>query len=189
MSTPGYKNPFKNFAETYKDAPQTDVITMQAFGSEDDVISPLETSLEPQDLMFMQSEQVQPAVANPQDDPQNWVQYLDDETGCLYWYNQDTGEARWLTEEEQNKIYQDEQQQEAEWQAQQGNEGTGEYDQQQYDYNQGDFYYNSNPAAESENIENDEMVYVEVVGGPWEKYYDDNGNPFYYNRVSISLSQ
>lgn len=30
------------------------------------------------------------------------------------------------------------------------------------------------------------LVIPETVMGPWEKYYDDEGNPFYYNRVSFA---
>lgn len=83
------------------------------------------------------------------DPNQAWVQYLDDESGYLYWYNEVTGEARWAEEQP----------------------GTVEPEQT------GD----SQPEPTSQPYEGENVTPL-IISSAWEKYYDDDGNPFYYNK-------
>jgi hypothetical protein len=39
---------------------------------------------------------------------------------------------------------------------------------------------------EDYKVQNDQVATVEISNSPWERYYDDDGNPYYYNKVSLS---
>eukprot|EP01031_Cornospumella_fuschlensis_P028874 gene28874-34849_t len=79
-----------------------------------------------------------------------WAQYLDDESGCLYWYNELTGEARWIEAEEQL---------------------AGDYEGAVLE-----------GVVEQQPQEGDQAFPTLVLSSAWEKYYDDDGNPFYFNK-------
>jgi hypothetical protein len=89
-----------------------------------------------------------------------WVQYLDDESGYLYWYNEVTGEARWA-ETKQPEVATD----------QQLTDGEGK---QVASYNLDDANFGENP--------------VQLPTAPWVKCYHDDGNPYYYNQVRKSYA-
>lgn len=86
------------------------------------------------------------------DETHTWVQYLDDESGYLYWYNTATGEARWVTD------------------GQEQEQSAGAADQ---------------PIATTA-IEQPELNPL-IISSAWEKYYDDDGNPYFFNKVSHAL--
>jgi hypothetical protein len=163
---------FKSFIDQNQPShPILSLDSLDPFGGE--IVSPLENSFEP-------AEFVSNANHENFDASQNWTQYLDDETGHLYWYNAETGEARWLTEEEMN-LYNS-------------------------NYESGDLLKSKDPTTFEDRIvdstatnsqnqnshhEMDDsgnhfsetpIVVTDILAGPWEKYYDDDGNPFYYNK-------
>jgi hypothetical protein len=145
--------------------------SLDPFGTE--IVSPLENSFEPAEF-----------VSNVHDEAfdssQGWTQYLDDETGHLYWYNIETGEARWLTEEEMNlHNYHYENSDPVSTKE----KGTFEYalidstttpSQKQKSHKEIDETANQFPQSS--------LIVTDILAGPWEKYYDDDGNPFYYNK-------
>lgn len=159
-----HPNPFKNFIEKNKLPEVLTLNSMDPFNGNlenYEIISPLENSYEAGDLAKLTSN----LLENP-DDANNWVQYMDDETGYLYWYNTVTGESRWLTEDE----------------MQQQTENNQTYEQEAFQ--NGETIEVADELQQPEqNVQPTEMV-TEVLTGPWEKYYDDDGNPFYYNKVS-----
>lgn len=171
MSEEKHSNPFKQFVEKNKLAPTYTLTSMDPFGEGVENVSPLENSYETGEYLATAGN------VEEENGGESWVQYLDDETGCLYWYNMVTGEARWLTEEEL--------QQQANYE----------------EYQQAQFISDQNQTGDStkevsKNIENtvgqdfgdtENNLVTEILAGAWEKYYDDEGNPYYYNRVRPSF--
>ncbi|RYH29114.1 hypothetical protein EON65_09660 [archaeon] len=84
-----------------------------------------------------------------------WVQYLDDESGCLYWYNELTGEAKWIEAEEQP---------------------AGDY------HGSAAALDGIDEKQPEESTSKEQSFPTLVLSSAWEKYYDDDGNPFYFNR-------
>jgi hypothetical protein len=158
------ESPFKKFVAENKPGPIFNLASMDPFDGE--VISPLENSYETGE------------VFQDPNDAQNWVQYLDDETGHLYWYHQVTGETRWLTEEETNYYTNQQTYENTEpaHHSEQVFEGSNEYGNAEH-VQTDDYYHQNNDTA----VNNGDMIVIDA--GPWEKYYDDDGNLFYYNKV------
>lgn len=174
---PNRVNPFKQFVDKNKSPAVLNLESLDPFNGE--VVSPLETSLENQEFVNASQE----GYANVGGDTENWVQYLDDESGHLYWYNSVTGETRWLTEEETNYYNSYYNNQPAET-----SEPVPDYQQEDYANNQQNYTVeDNNQYSTSVKSQANRVMVTEVNMGPWEKFYDDEGLPYYYNKVSCLL--
>lgn len=109
-------------------------------------------------------------------DNSSWIQYFDEETGAPYLYNEDTGESRWIIPDEQYDTYSQQQYDQPDYQSEYL---TNDYNgAATYDQNYG--YYGNYGNNNYENQQNYDPVTTEL----WEEYFDDFGNPYYYNNVS-----
>eukprot|EP00981_Chlorochromonas_danica_P002915 scaffold598_cov183-Ochromonas_danica.AAC.5 len=106
-----------------------------------------------------------------------WVQYLDDESGYLYWYNEVTGEARWVTEEEQQAYAA--QSQPIETQDTTNSNSIPIEAVPTIDSAGGIL----DPVAGNNTQSYDSQAQAPlIISSAWEKYYDEDGNPFFYNK-------